>query len=50
MKKSYLCTDLIAGCGKRDSVFANREIKNKASKESSPKPLTDAERRAAIKQ
>jgi hypothetical protein len=31
-------------------VFANREIKNKASKESSPKPLTDAERRAAIKQ
>ena len=31
-------------------VFANREIKNKASKESSPKPLTDAERRAAMKQ
>lgn len=31
-------------------VFANREIKNKAPKESSPKPLTDAERRAAIKQ
>ena len=31
-------------------VFANREIKNKASQESSPKPLTDAERRAAIKQ
>jgi hypothetical protein len=31
-------------------VFANREIKNKNSKESSPKPLTDAERRAAIKQ
>ena len=31
-------------------VFANREIKNKTSKESSPKPLTDAERRAAIKQ
>ena len=31
-------------------VFANREIKNKASKESSPKPLTDAERRAALKQ
>ena len=31
-------------------VFANREIKNKASKESSPKPLSDAERRAAIKQ
>ena len=31
-------------------VFANREIKNETSKESSPKPLTDAERRAAIKQ
>ena len=31
-------------------VFANREIKNKVSKESSPKPLTDIERRAAIKQ
>ena len=31
-------------------VFANSEIKNKASKESSPKPLTDAERRAAMKQ
>ena len=31
-------------------VFANREIKNKASKESSPKPLTDADRRAAMKQ
>jgi hypothetical protein len=31
-------------------VFANREIKNEASKKSSPKPLTDAERRAAIKQ
>ena len=31
-------------------VFANREIKNKASKESSPKPLTYAERRAAMKQ
>jgi hypothetical protein len=31
-------------------VFANREIKNEASKESSPKPLTDAERTAAIKQ
>ena len=28
-------------------VFANREIKNAASKASSPKPLTDAERRAA---
>ncbi len=31
-------------------VFANLEIKNKASKESSPKLLTDAERRAAMKQ
>ena len=31
-------------------VLANREIKNKGSKESSPKPLTDAERRAAMKQ
>jgi hypothetical protein len=31
-------------------VFANREIKNEASKKSSPKPLTDAERRAALKQ
>jgi hypothetical protein len=31
-------------------VFANREIKTEASKDSSPKPLTDAERRAAIKQ
>jgi hypothetical protein len=31
-------------------VFANREIKNKASKAASPKPLTDAERRAALKQ
>jgi hypothetical protein len=31
-------------------VFANREIKNEVSKKSSPKPLTDAERRAAIKQ
>ncbi|HVU97296.1 MAG TPA: hypothetical protein VHE34_18830 [Puia sp.] len=31
-------------------VFANREIKNEASKKSSPKPLTDAERRAAISQ
>ena len=31
-------------------VFANREFKNKAAKESSLKPLTDAERRAAIKQ
>jgi hypothetical protein len=31
-------------------VFANREIKNEASKKSSPKPLTDVERRAAVKQ
>src|SRR5215469_4856696 len=31
-------------------VFANREIKNEASKRSSPKPLTDAEKRAAMKQ
>ena len=31
-------------------VFANREIKNEASEESSPKPLTDAGKRAAIKQ
>ena len=31
-------------------VFANREFKNEASKKSAPKPLTDAERRAAIKQ
>jgi hypothetical protein len=31
-------------------VFANREIKNEASKKSSPKPLTDAEKRAAMKQ
>ena len=28
-------------------VFANREIKNEGSKKSSPKPLTDAEKRAA---
>jgi len=31
-------------------VFANREIKNEASKKSTPKPLTDAERQAAMKQ
>jgi len=31
-------------------VFANREFKNEASKKSSPKPLTDAEKRAAMKQ
>ena len=31
-------------------VFANREIKKEASKKSSPKPLTDAEKRAAVKQ
>ena len=31
-------------------VFANREIKNEVSKKSSPKPFTDAERRAAMKQ
>ena len=31
-------------------VFANREIKNETSKKSSPKPLTDAERRAAMKE
>ena len=31
-------------------VYANREIKNEAPKKASPKPLTDAERRAAIKQ
>jgi len=31
-------------------VFANREIKNEAAKKSSPKPLTDAEKRAAMKQ
>lgn len=31
-------------------VFANREFKNEASEKSAPKPLTDAERRAAIKQ
>lgn len=31
-------------------VLANREIKNEASKQPSPKPPTDAERRAAIKQ
>ena len=31
-------------------VYANRQIKNEPPKESSPKPLTDAERRAAIKQ
>ena len=31
-------------------VFANREIKNEAAKKSSPKPPTDAERRAAIKE
>ncbi|MVT10556.1 hypothetical protein [Chitinophaga tropicalis] len=30
-------------------VFANRETKNEAPKKSSPKPLTDAERRAAMK-
>jgi hypothetical protein len=30
-------------------VFANREIRNEASKKSSPKSLTDAERRAALK-
>jgi hypothetical protein len=31
-------------------VYANREIKNEASKKASPKPLTDAEKRAARKQ
>jgi len=31
-------------------VFANREIKNEASKKSSPKQLTDAERKAAREQ
>ena len=31
-------------------VFANHEIKNEPSKKSSPKPLTDAEKRAAMKQ
>jgi len=31
-------------------VFANREIKNEGSKKSSPKPLTDAEKNAAMKQ
>jgi hypothetical protein len=31
-------------------VFANREFKNEDSKKAAPKPLTDAERRAAIKQ
>jgi hypothetical protein len=31
-------------------VFANREIKNEASKKASPKPLTDAEKCAARKQ
>ena len=31
-------------------VFANREIKNEVSKRSSPKPLTDAERKAAMEQ
>ena len=31
-------------------VFANREIEKEASKRSSPKPLTDAEKRAAMKQ
>ena len=31
-------------------VFANREIKNETSKKASPKPLTDAERRAAMKE
>lgn len=29
-------------------VFANREIKNDVSKKSSPQPLTDAERKAAM--
>src|SRR5262249_38435101 len=31
-------------------VFANRKIKNEASKSASPKPLTDAEMRAGRKQ
>lgn len=31
-------------------VLANREIKNEASKQPSPKPPTDAERRAAMKE
>jgi hypothetical protein len=31
-------------------VYANREIKNEDSKKASPKPLTDAEKRAARKQ
>lgn len=31
-------------------VFASREIKNEASKKLAPKPLTDAEKRAAMKQ
>ncbi|MFT4019678.1 MAG: hypothetical protein QM668_22130, partial [Agriterribacter sp.] len=31
-------------------VFANHEFKNEASKKPAPKPITDAERKAAIKQ
>jgi len=31
-------------------VFANREIKNEASKKAAPKPLTDAEKRAGRKE
>ena len=31
-------------------VFANREIKNETSKKSNPKPLSAAERKAALKQ
>src|ERR1700760_5042058 len=31
-------------------VFANHEIKNQATKKASPKPLTDAEKQAGMKQ
>ena len=31
-------------------VFANREIKNEAPKKTAPQPITDAERKAAVKQ
>ena len=49
MKKiiSVLILSLVVVSG---LVFANREVKNEASKALSPKPLTDAERKAGIKQ
>lgn len=48
MKKAIyaLILPLVAVCG---LVFANREIKNEASKKSAPRPLSAAERTAELK-